>query len=115
MGNRLPNVHAVEPDLHHHGDREVGPGLIDLAVNVRDAPMPPWLERALRDSLADLSSYPDQSAALAAVARRHGRSATGVLLTAGAAQAFVLLARALRPVCAVVVHPQFTEPEAALR
>jgi histidinol-phosphate aminotransferase len=38
-----------------------------------------------------------------------------VLLTAGAAQAFNLLAHALRPVRAVVVHPQFTEPEAALR
>ncbi|MGH3246590.1 MAG: Rv2231c family pyridoxal phosphate-dependent protein CobC, partial [Trebonia sp.] len=38
-----------------------------------------------------------------------------VLLTAGAAEAFVLLARALRPGHAVVVHPQFTEPEAALR
>jgi histidinol-phosphate aminotransferase len=38
-----------------------------------------------------------------------------VLLTAGAAEAFVLLARTLRPRHAVVVHPQFTEPEAALR
>jgi histidinol-phosphate aminotransferase len=38
-----------------------------------------------------------------------------VLLTAGAAEAFVLLARALTPRHAVVVHPQFTEPEAALR
>ncbi|MGH3713556.1 MAG: Rv2231c family pyridoxal phosphate-dependent protein CobC, partial [Micromonosporaceae bacterium] len=52
-----------------------------------------------------------------AVAARHGRPADEVLLTAGAAQGFVLLARALagrvrRP---VVVHPQFTEPEAALR
>jgi histidinol-phosphate aminotransferase len=37
-----------------------------------------------------------------------------VLPTAGAAQAFVLLARALRPRRAMVVHPQFTEPEAAL-
>ena len=38
-----------------------------------------------------------------------------MLLTAGAAEAFVLLARVLRPRRAVVVHPQFTEPEAALR
>ena len=38
-----------------------------------------------------------------------------MLLTAGAAEAFVLLARALQPRHAVVVHPQFTEPEAALR
>ena len=34
---------------------------------------------------------------------------------ASATPAFVLLARALRPRRAVVVHPQFTEPEAALR
>lgn len=38
-----------------------------------------------------------------------------VLLTAGAAEAFVLLARGLTVHHPVVVHPQFTEPEAALR
>jgi histidinol-phosphate aminotransferase len=38
-----------------------------------------------------------------------------VLVTAGAAEAFVLLARVVRARRAVVVHPQFTEPEAALR
>jgi histidinol-phosphate aminotransferase len=102
-------------DLHHHGDSEVGPGLVDLAVNVRSAPMPEWLDRPIRESLADLARYPDQTAALAAVARRHARRAGEVLLTAGAAQAFVLIAQALRPSYAVVVHPQFTEPEAALR
>ncbi|MGP3638278.1 Rv2231c family pyridoxal phosphate-dependent protein CobC, partial [Streptomyces sp. 24-1644] len=37
------------------------------------------------------------------------------LLTAGAAEAFVLIARALPARRPVVVHPQFTEPEAALR
>ena len=105
-----------EPDLDHHGDREVGPGLVDLAVNVRHAPPPEWLAGPLRDSLADLAGYPDPGPARAAVAARHGRPPAEVLLTAGAAEAFVLLARALvdarRP---VVVHPQFTEPEAALR
>lgn len=38
-----------------------------------------------------------------------------MLVTAGGAEAFVLLARALRPRHAVCVHPSFTEPEAALR
>jgi histidinol-phosphate aminotransferase len=38
-----------------------------------------------------------------------------VLLAAGAAEVFVLLARALAPRRAVVVHPSFTEPELALR
>ena len=40
---------------------------------------------------------------------------THVLPTAGAAEAFSLIARAFQPQHAVVVHPQFTEPEAALR
>ncbi|MDF3146413.1 Rv2231c family pyridoxal phosphate-dependent protein CobC, partial [Streptomyces sp. T21Q-yed] len=44
-----------------------------------------------------------------------GLPAQRVLLTAGAAEAFVLLARALKVRRPVVVHPQFTEPEAALR
>ena len=37
-----------------------------------------------------------------------------MLPTAGGAEAFTLVARALAPRRAVVVHPQFTEPEAAL-
>ncbi len=99
--------------LTHHGDTDAVVGLIDLAVNVRaDAP-PRWLRDRLAD--VDLARYPEQSAALQAVATRHGRRRDEVLLTAGAAEAFVLLARALRPTHAVVVHPQFTEPEAALR
>ncbi len=103
-------------DLAHHGDTEVGTGLVDLAVNVRHAPMPAWLAEPLAASLTALSAYPDPGLATAAVAARHGRDPAQVLLTAGAAQAFVLLAQALREVKRpVVVHPQFTEPEAALR
>ncbi|GIJ80666.1 histidinol-phosphate aminotransferase [Micromonospora phaseoli] len=107
---------SSEPDLAHHGDAEVGAGLVDLAVNVRRAPMPPWLAGPIRASLADLAGYPDPRPARAAVAARHGRPSAEVLLTAGAAEGFVLLAQALRGVRRpVVVHPQFTEPEAALR
>ncbi|HEY7045678.1 MAG TPA: Rv2231c family pyridoxal phosphate-dependent protein CobC [Jatrophihabitantaceae bacterium] len=99
-------------DLHHHGDLDVAPGLVDLAVNVRPGTPPAWLRERL--ARVDLARYPDQREALAAVAARHGRDPAEVLLTAGAAEAFVLLARALAPRRAVVVHPQFTEPEAAL-
>lgn len=119
---------AGEPDLRHHGDAEVragaaappagrsdATGLVDLAVNVRAGTPPSWLRTHLSATLGELASYPDAAAARAAVAARHGRPAEEVLLTAGAAEAFVLLARALRPRHAVVVHPQFTEPEAALR
>jgi histidinol-phosphate aminotransferase len=103
------------PDLRHHGDREVAPGLLDLAVNVRGTAPPAWLRGRLERALDRLGRYPDPTAALRAVAARHDRPTSDVLLTAGAAEAFVLLARALRPRHAVCVHPSFTEPEAALR
>ena len=104
-----------DPDLHHHGDDELAPGLVDLAVNVRPGTPPPWLRTRLAESLGDLAAYPNPDAARAAVATRHGRTPAEVLLTAGGAEAFTLIARAFRPRRAVVVHPQFTEPEAALR
>lgn len=100
-------------DLSHHGDADLVPGLVDLAVNVRSGGTPGWLAERIR--AVDLAAYPDRREAVDAVAARHGRAAGEVLLTAGAAEAFVLLARVLRPRHAVVVHPQFTEPEAALR
>jgi histidinol-phosphate aminotransferase len=107
---------TIDHDLGHHGDTEVGEGLIDLAVNVRQQPMPSWLADPIAASLGSLAAYPDAAEATAAVAARHGRDPAEVLLTAGAAQAFVLLAQALRDSRRpVVVHPQFTEPEAALR
>jgi histidinol-phosphate aminotransferase len=107
----------VDP-LRHHGDREVGQGLVDLAVNVRVPEPPAWLREVLAAGLAGLAAYPDPAEATAAVARRHGRRPDEVLVTAGAAEAFTLLARGLGPGHevgrAVVVHPQFTEPEVAL-
>lgn len=102
-------------DLDHHGDLEVGHGLVDLAVNVRAGTPPGWLVEEIGASLTDLAGYPRQDAALAAVAARHQRDPAQILLTAGAAEAFVLIARAFRPKHPVIVHPQFTEPEAALR
>jgi len=105
-------------DLRHHGDAEVrdeGSGLVDLAVNVRADTPPVWLRERIAESLGGLAAYPDGRAARAAVAARHGLPVERVLLTAGSAEAFVLLARALKVRRPVVVHPQFTEPEAALR
>ena len=108
-----PAVPTADP-LRHHGDREVA-GLVDLAVNVQQAPRPVWLDEALQRGLADATRYPDPTAARVALARQHSRRPDEVLPTAGAAEAFTLLAR-LRPWRhPVVVHPQFTEPEAALR
>ncbi|GJF30826.1 hypothetical protein KNE206_35260 [Kitasatospora sp. NE20-6] len=117
---RRPPAAAPGPqdghDLRHHGDAEVrAAGLVDLAVNVRTGTPPAWLRDRLAATLADLAAYPDGTAARAAVATRHGRPVEEVLLTSGAAEAFVLLARVLTPRHVCVVHPQFTEPEAALR
>lgn len=110
------HTHTDAHDLRHHGDAEVrDAGLIDLAVNVRAGTPPDWLRARIADSLTGLAAYPDARAARAAVARRHGLPVERVLLTAGAAEAFVLLARALKVRHPLVVHPQFTEPEAALR
>lgn len=109
---------ATEPDLRHHGDAETrddGAALTDLAVNVRTGTPPEWLRARIAASLDGLAAYPDGRAARRAVAVRHGLPEECVLLTAGAAEAFVLAARALPGELPVVVHPQFTEPEAALR
>ncbi len=101
-------------DLRHHGDAEVAPGMLDFAVNVLVPPPPAWLHDALSRQLTQLAAYPDPTAARAAAARHHGIGPEQVLPTNGAAEAFSLIARARPWRHPVVVHPQFTEPEAAL-
>ncbi|KAA1396137.1 cobyrinate a,c-diamide synthase [Aeromicrobium ginsengisoli] len=102
------------PDLTWHGDRELSEGLIDFAVNIHDDVRPEWLDAALRASLDDIGAYPNADAAQHAIAQRHGRRIDEVLPTAGAAEAFGLIARARPWRRPVVVHPQFTEPDVAL-
>jgi histidinol-phosphate aminotransferase len=104
-----------DSDLRHHGDVEADLGLLDFATNVRLTQPPEWLRARLRDALGTLGRYPTVETAREAVARRHGRSPLEVLLTAGAAEAFVLIAQSLRPTRAICLHPSFTEPEFALR
>lgn len=98
--------------LLDHGDRQVPPGAVDLAVNVL-AVTPPWLQEEL--ARVDLTAYPDQGAALDAIAARHAAPPEECLVLHGAAEAFWLLALVLRPRLAACVHPSFTAPEAALR
>ena len=105
---------TISEPLRHHGDAELADGLVDFAVNVHDGPRPEWLDAALRASLDDVGRYPDAAEAETALARRHGREASEVLATAGAAEAFALIARARDWTRPVVVHPQFTEPDVAL-
>ncbi len=114
MGEMVGEVGAGSP-LLHHGDAEVrGSGLLDLAVNVHPHGPPEFLREALVAAVADVAAYPDATRAEQALAAHHGRAEEEVLATAGATEAFSLLAR-LRPWRRpVVVHPQFTEPHAAL-
>ena len=105
---------GVEPDLGHHGDRDIAEGLVDLAVNVRVSEPPQWLRDAITSTEHDWARYPDATPGREALAALHGVATDMVLPTAGAAEAFPLVG-ALKPRHAVVIHPQFTEPEAALR
>ena len=104
------------PGSRYHGDQAVGPGMLDFAVNVRPSGPPDWLVERLSRRLADLGSYPsrrDESAAVAAVADRHGVPENHVLLLAGGSEGFSLLP-ALEPRRAALIAPSFTEPEAVL-
>ena len=118
VGAKLPSTleatDEIERPLHHHGDAEAGPGLVDFAVNVYDGSRPDWLSKALASSLDNAHFYPEASTAEAAIAARHGRSHEDVLATAGAAEAFGLIARMRDWKRPVVIHPQFTEPDVAL-
>ncbi|HET6152043.1 MAG TPA: cobyrinate a,c-diamide synthase [Marmoricola sp.] len=106
-------VEDVRDPLRHHGDAEAVAGLVDFAVNVYPGERPAWLDSALHRALDD-TRYPSSGAAQRALALRHGRRLSDVLPTAGAAEAFTLVARLRRWRRPVVVHPQFTEPHAAL-
>lgn len=110
----VPDTEPVADPLRHHGDVEARGGLLDFAVNVYPGARPVWLDRALRKSLDSADVYPDPEPAREAVARRHARRPAEVLPTAGAAEAFTLIARSRPWKRPVVVHPQFTEPHAAL-
>lgn len=104
--------------LDHHGDvdvRDDGAALVDLAVNVR-LPRPPlWLRQHLDAALDTVAAYPDARAARAALAARHDVDPACVLPLAGGAEGFSLVAAAIEGRHPLVVHPQFTESEAALR
>ena len=102
--------------LREHGDRAVRPGDSDHAVNVIAGGPPEWLRTELEGALEhDANRYPDERAAVAALAALHGRDPQEIVPTNGGAEALWLLPAALRPALAACVHPGFTEAEAALR
>lgn len=102
-------------DLGYHGDVAARGALVDFAVNVRGT-TPRWLVDGLGGHMTELSAYPDpvlDRRVRALLGKRHGRPAEEVLLLAGVAEGFALLPDVCRR--PAIIHPQFTEPEAAMR
>jgi histidinol-phosphate/aromatic aminotransferase/cobyric acid decarboxylase-like protein/adenosyl cobinamide kinase/adenosyl cobinamide phosphate guanylyltransferase len=115
-GSVPTGLEAAEVELLRvHGDRAVRPGDADHAVNVLAGGPPEWLAAELRGALeSDAGRYPDERAAVEALAELHGRKPEEIVPTNGGAEALWLLPAALRPALAACVHPGFTEAEAAL-
>jgi histidinol-phosphate aminotransferase len=111
----IPDRPEHPAGLRLHGDAMVEPGQLDFAVNVVPGGPPPWLRQELGAALDRVAGYPNERPAADSLAARHRRPVGEVVVCNGSADAFWLIAAALRPRRAVVVHPSFTEPEAALR
>lgn len=101
-------------DLRHHGDVEARGVCWDFAVNVAVGEPPLFVAEALRESLGGVAAYPDEFPTRRVVAEHVGVDPACVLLVNGVAEAFGLVARLRSWQRPCVVHPQFTEPEAAL-
>jgi len=109
-------VDAVRLVARVHGDRLLGPGLVDHAVNVLAGGPDEELRAHLHAVLdRDAGAYPDEREAVAALAAHHGRGEQEVVPTSGATAGLWLVAAALRPRLAAVIHPAFSEGEVALR
>ena len=109
-----PSRVPAEPDLKHHGDKDMAPGLLDFSVNVAVPQPPQWLIQQVVAGAPDWAKYPDSSQTHQQLAAYFGIRREQLLLTAGAAEAFTLIARSVAGSHPLIVHPQFTEPEAAL-
>ncbi|MDO5711448.1 MAG: cobalamin biosynthesis protein, partial [Micrococcales bacterium] len=106
----------VLPDpLRHHGDVEARDSVIDLAVNVVVPRPPSWVRAAMDAALDTVAAYPQERPVREGLAAHLGIPANRLLLVNGAAEAFSLVAQARPWRAPLVVHPQFTEPDAALR
>lgn len=113
VGGARPLTRPIADPLNFHGDQESAAGLADFAVNVRIPGPPDWLRQVIDAASLNLGAYPDPTAARHAIAARHGVDPAMVLPTAGAAEAFTLIAQAIAGRVSILC-PQFTEPEAAM-
>lgn len=93
-----------------------GTPVLDFSASINPLGLPTTVERILLDAIPALVHYPDPGATSLreALARLHHVPAEQVLVGNGSTGLIYLSARALRPRAAVVVHPAFSEYEAAL-
>ena len=90
--------------------------ILDFSASINPLGLSPRVEAAIRSAIPRVIHYPDPEAALlqSALASYHGLSSDCVLVGNGSTELIYLLARALAPRRALILHPAFSEYEAAL-
>ncbi len=90
--------------------------LLDFSASINPLGLSPRVADAIRAALPSVVHYPDptSSALREALAAYHGLSPVQVLPGNGSTELIYLLARALAPRHALILHPAFSEYEAAL-
>lgn len=90
--------------------------LLDLSASINPLGISPRVVDAIRAAIQEVVHYPEPRAPalVEALARYHGVPVQHVLAGNGSTELIYLLARALAPRRAIVVHPAFSEYEAAL-
>ena len=106
--------------LEGHGDdlyRYEWPVEANFSSNVPDLPRCPGLKRRLTECMERIDRYPEPDARSLAdrLAARHGIEPGSVCVTAGATEAFYLIAAAFPASVSLVVTPSFAEYEDACR
>ena len=90
--------------------------LLDFSASINPLGLSPRVETAIKSAIPKVIHYPDPEAAAlqSALASYHGLSPDCVLVGNGSTELIYLLARALAPRRALILHPAFSEYEAAL-
>ncbi|MBI4242106.1 MAG: threonine-phosphate decarboxylase [Candidatus Rokubacteria bacterium] len=90
--------------------------LLDFSASINPLGLSPAVEAAITEALPAVIHYPDPEAAALreALASYHGLSPEQVLPANGSTELIYLLTRALAPGRSLILHPAFSEYEAAL-
>ena len=90
--------------------------LLDFSANINPLGLSPRVEEAIQAAFPSVIHYPNPTATALceALAAHHGLSPDEVLPANGSTELIYLLAKALSPRRALILHPAFSEYEAAL-